>query len=255
MSKAAESWKEKGNDEFKKGNYEKAIEYYTYATECDPNNHVFYTNRSMCYATMNKWEKSLRDADTSVKLNKAWEKGYYRRGVALQKMNQQQQAVEAFETCMKIKPENEEFKKAYENARREMFRNMPESEILKTEGNELFKTGKIDQAISRYTQALAKVGNDDKGRQIAADIYANRAACYVQLYEPVKVKADCDAALKLQPNHIKALLRRGQSLESLEKYKDALADFEHALQIDPNQQMAVQAAVRLRNTLRRLGQL
>ena len=28
------------------GNFEKAIEYYTYATEIDPKNHLYYTNRS-----------------------------------------------------------------------------------------------------------------------------------------------------------------------------------------------------------------
>jgi tetratricopeptide (TPR) repeat protein len=63
-------------------------------------------------------------------------------------------------------------------------------------------------------------GKDDTAK---ADIYANRAACYVQLYEPKKVLDDCNNALKLAPDHAKALLRRAQALESLEKYKEALA--------------------------------
>jgi len=57
------------------------------------------------------------------------------------------------------------------------------------------------------------------------------------------------------PNHAKALLRRGQALESLEKYKDALADFEAVLKMDPQSKMAIQSAVRLRNALRRQNNL
>lgn len=269
-SKQAENMKEKGNEEFKKGNYEKAIEFYTYATEMDPNNHVFYTNRAMCYAAMKKWDKSLRDAETSIKYKKDWEKGHYRRGMALQNLGRLQEAVQAFQECVKLSPQTADFAKALDAAKKEMFKGMNESEILKLEGNELFKTGKIDDAIKKYTLALAKCPSDEaktptaseakaaaaeKNRQLKADILANRAACFVQLYEPTKVKADCDEALKLVPNHGKALLRRGQALESLEKYKQALEDFEAVLKSDPQCKMAVQAAVRLRNALRRQNAL
>jgi len=291
--------KEKGNDEFKKGNYEKAIEYYTYATEMDPTNHVFYTNRAMCYAAMKKWDKSLRDAETSIKLKKDWEKGHYRRGVALQNLGRLQEAVSAFAECVKLAPANQDFTKAHDAAKTEMYKGLTPSEILKIEGNELFKAGKIDAAIAKYTSALAKCpdekdianmpsapaaasaatsaaaqnqkapddgknsksdGKDEKSPQekwkaIRADIYANRAACFVQLYEPAKVRADCDAALKLVPGHSKALLRRGQALESLEKYKLSLDDFEAVLKTDPECKMAVQAAVRLRKALRNTGAL
>jgi len=296
-SKQAEGMKEKGNDEFKKGNYEKAIEYYTYATEMDPTNHVFYTNRAMCYAAMKKWDKSLRDAESSIKIKKDWEKGHYRRGVALQNLGRIADAVSAFAECVKLAPTNSDFVKAHDAAKAEMYRGLSPAEILKIEGNELFKGGKIDAAIAKYTSALAKCpdekdisampntapaaaagtaaaaqnakapddgGKNSKGEDkspqekwkgIRADIYANRAACYVQLYEPNKVRADCDAALKLVAGHAKALLRRGQALESLEKYKLALDDFEAVLKTDPECKMAVQAAVRLRKALRNNGAL
>jgi len=253
---SAEGYKEKGNAEFKQGNYEKAIEFYTYATEMDPKNHVYFTNRSMCYAAMKKWDKSLRDADKSISLNKSWEKGHYRRGAALQNLGQAKEAMEAYEVCMKQNPNNEDFRKAYEASRRELFKGLSDAEILKMEGNELVKAGKISEAAQKYTSALTKCdGNDEKTANVRADIYANRAFCYVQLYEPTKVREDCDAALKINPNHVKALLRRGQSLEALEKYKAALEDFEKVLRIEPNCQMAVSAAVRLRNALRKQGQL
>ena len=75
----------------------------------------------------------------------------------------------------------------------------------------------------------------------------------VQLYEPQKVRDDCNAALNLVPNHAKALLRRGQALESLEKYKDALADFEAVLRTDPNSNMALQAITRIKRSMKQMG--
>lgn len=51
-----------------------AIEFYTYATEMDPKNHIYMTNRALCYASMKKWDKSLRDADKAVALKSDWEK-------------------------------------------------------------------------------------------------------------------------------------------------------------------------------------
>jgi len=251
---SAESFKEKGNEFFKKGDYEKAIENYTYATEMDPKNHVFMTNRSLCYAQMKNWAKSLRDADKAVALKADWEKGWYRRGVALSNLEKYEEAMTAFQKCQDLNPSNKDYSTQYDQAKKDLYKGLKEEEILKMEGNELFKRGKIPEAIEKYTKALDKArGDDEKTNELRADVYANRAACNVQLYEPVKVRADCDAALKLVPGHVKALLRRGQALESLEKYKDALADMSLVLSIDPNNQMATQAISRIKRSMKQMG--
>jgi len=292
-SSAAEQYKEKGNAEYKNGNYEKAIEFYTYATEMDPKNHIFYTNRSMCYAAMKKWDKSLRDANKSLECNKSWEKGYYRRGVAQQAQGQLKEAVEAFEMAMQLNPKSDDFKKAYESAKKEMFKGMPEHEIIKLEADDSAKAGKTDQAITKYTSAIEKClkyietqqkekekkkdssssksdsKSDDseskdtekkedkeaKAQSALADLYVGRAVMYQQLYEPFKVRADCNAALKINENHIPALLKRGQSLESIEKYKAALEDFERVLTLDSQNKVAAVGAVRTRNSARKSGQI
>lgn len=250
----AESFKEKGNEFFKKGDYERAIENYTYATEMDPKNHIFMTNRSLCYASMKNWSKSLRDADKAIALKADWEKGWYRRGVALSNLERYEEAMAAFQKCLDLNPSSKDYQQQYDQAKKDLYKGLSESEILKMEGNEFFKRGKIPEAIAQYTKALDKAkGDDEKTNQMRADVYANRAACNVQLYEPNKVRADCDAALKLVPNHVKALLRRGQALESLEKYKDALADMEAALRVDPNNNMALQALTRIKRSMKAMG--
>jgi len=176
--------------------------------------------------------------------------------------------------------------------KKEMFKGMPEHEIIKMEADDMAKTGKTDQAIAKYTSGIdkctkyienvqkekekkkdrksdSKESKDDsetkegekkedkesKAQSALADLYFSRAAMYQQLYEPVKVRADCNAALKINADHIPALLKRGQALESLEKYKAALEDFEHVLQLDSANKIATPAAVRTRNAARKSGQL
>jgi len=253
---SAESYKEKGNEYFKKGDYEKAIENYTYACEIDPKNHLYYTNRSLCYASMKRWDKSLRDADKSIALNPNWVKGYYRRGVALRESGDYQKALEAFERCIDIDPKNPEYKKAYESTKADMYKGLSPAEIEKVEGNALFKRGKIQEAINRYSKGLDMLRGDpkeEKDKQTKADLYANRAACYVQLYEPTKVRDDCNAALTLVPNHFKALLRRGQANEALEKYKAAAEDFQAALRMHPEDKLAVQSLSRVQKAQKQMA--
>jgi len=252
---SAESYKDKGNDYFKQKNYEKAIENYTYATEIDPKNHVYYTNRALCYASMGRWDKSLRDADKSISLNKDWTKGWYRRGVALRELKDYSKALEAFDQCQNLDSKNDEYKKAYTETKKLMYAGLSPAEVEKVEGNEFFKRGKINEAIAKYTRGLelVKEPQNDKEKQVKADIHANRAACYVQLYEPTKVRDDCNIALMLVPNHFKALLRRGQAYEALEKYKAAIEDFQAALQQHPNDNMAIQALSRCNKALKQMS--
>lgn len=47
VNKALE-YKDKGNNLFKNKDYAKAIECFTNAIQEDPNDHIFYSNRSLC---------------------------------------------------------------------------------------------------------------------------------------------------------------------------------------------------------------
>jgi len=253
MSKQAMAYKDKGNEEFKKGNHGKAIEFYTYATEMDPTNHTFFTNRSNAYFKMKNYEKSLRDAQKSVKLNAKWEKGYFRAGEALMALDRAQEALAMYKEACDMCPDNATFADAHVKAKQAMMKGMSAGEIMKTEANELFKKGDQDKAIIAYGKALRACKPEEK--ELKADILANRAACNRQLYKPDEVIADCTAALELVPTHCKALVRRAQAYESMEKYKKSLADFEMACRISPSMQVAYQGTSRIRQAMKKLGML
>lgn len=79
----AEKAKEEGNKAFAKGNFALAAESFTLAINLDPNNHVYYANRSAALLKMGKLEDALDDADRAIKLNRFYAKAHYRKGQAL----------------------------------------------------------------------------------------------------------------------------------------------------------------------------
>jgi len=254
-TKQANSYKEKGNKAFKEGDHAKAIEYYTYATELDPNNPIFFTNRSTAYFKMEKYDKSLRDANKAIKKDPKWAKGHYRRGMVLMHKEDYKEALASFTTANKLKPDNNTFEIAVVNCKGKMMKGMSSAEITKTEANDLFKTGKIEEAVKKYTVAIKVAGTSEKEKLVKADCYANRAACYRQLYNSKAVVDDCTECLKLNPHHVKALIRRAQSYESLEKYKEALEDFKQANYLAPGTSIAVQGSSRIRASLKRMEKM
>ena len=54
--------------------------------------------------------------------------------------------------------------------------------------------------------------------------HCNRAACYVKLGQWDAVVDDCTSALEAQPRYVKALSRRMQAFEALDKPTEALGD-------------------------------
>jgi len=254
-TKQAEAYKDQGNKAFKLGDHGKAIEFYTYATELDPNNPIFFTNRSTAYFKMKKFDKSLRDANKAISKDKNWAKGHYRKGIVLMELKQYKEAFASLDRAHKMKPDNVSFSNALQQCKSKMTDGMSAAELTKVEANEMFKQGKIEDAITKYTVALGLCKDTKKEDLIKADIYANRAACNRQLYKSTDVVSDCTEALKLNPNHVKALIRRGQAYESLEKFQKALEDFRSATYLAPGTPIAVSGCARITSSLKRQKKL
>jgi tetratricopeptide (TPR) repeat protein len=249
MSKQAMEYKNKGNEEFRKGNHAKAIEFYTYATEMDPKNHIFFGNRATAYIKMQRFDKGLRDSRKAIKLCPKWEKGYWKEGQALMGLKEYEAAMKSFKTASDMQPENGTFKNCYLQAKKKVYADLSEAQLIKREANDMFKNGRMEEAIKVYTKALKVCKADEKLEK--ANIYSNRAACYRNLYDSDNVVKDCTNAIKLNPKHVKSYVRRAQSYESLEKMKEALADFEMACRYEPNMAVAYKGASRVRQAIRK----
>ncbi len=64
-----ESLKEKGNEEYKKKNYNAAINLYTQAIEINPIEEALYGNRALCLKAVNKSRQAIQDLKKALNLN------------------------------------------------------------------------------------------------------------------------------------------------------------------------------------------
>ena len=253
-----EALKDKGNDAFRNRKYAEAIDWYTKAIDVDPNCEgaaALYSNRAASYSSMGHHDKAIEDAEKCILLRPDWVKGYFRKGTALEAMNRLDDCCKAFEDALKTEPNNGEVQENVNTLRAKVKERNEKvtpnacttMEQAKTIGNSLFAHGKYDRASEFYGRAiaLATQNNEDK-----ANCYSNRAACRQQIHDFKGVIEDANSALAIDPNHVKALFRRGVAEEGLEKWQKALDDYNTVMRLSPGMSNVSQAITRCQRALR-----
>ncbi|XP_057256545.1 sperm-associated antigen 1 [Pezoporus wallicus] len=126
----------------------------------------------------------------------------------------------------------------------------PAAAKLKSEGNELFKSGQFGEAVFKYSEAIEYVnGLGEQSPDDLSILYSNRAACYLKEGNCSDCIQDCNRALELQPFSLKPLLRRAMANECMERYRQAYIDYKTVLQIDSSIQAANDSANRITKAL------
>lgn len=117
----------------------------------------------------------------------------------------------------------------------------------KEEGNAAFKALDYGQAAVHYTQAITNfesiVGEkDEESIEVICACYSNRAACSLKLGDHETALKDAEAALALNPEHVKAVFRKGMALHAMKRYREACPVLGKALRLNPNDK-AISAAL------------
>lgn len=102
--------------------------------------------------------------------------------------------------------------------------------LCKEQGNEAFKAGNYEDAISLYTEALSV----DENHKETTIFYKNRAAAYLKISEFDLADRDCKASLALVASDPKTMFRRAQALEGLGKVEEAYKSAKDAWNVDPS---------------------
>jgi thioredoxin len=146
------------------------------------------------------------------------------------------------------------------------------------EGNELFKAGDFAAARAKYTAALDAAaaiaaketadGNENPPESTtsrpqappppspppgAALLLCNRAACASALGDFAAALADADAAKALDPDYLKAELRRAHALRDLGRLDDAETAFASLRSVLPGDAQVAEALNAVRRRLRGAG--
>lgn len=104
------------------------------------------------------------------------------------------------------------------------------TEKHKEKGDELYRDAQFELAVAEYTKCidgLKKEGNALS--EVALKAYSNRAACNKQISHFDAVIEDCTSVLEIDPENVKALIRRAQAFEGVERYRFALQDVKAVL--------------------------
>ncbi|KAF9913869.1 Hsp90 cochaperone [Lobosporangium transversale] len=117
---SAEEYKAQGNKAFLAKDYPVAIDLFSKAIELDPTNHVLYSNRSACYASLKNYEKALEDGNKTVELKADWSKGYGRKAAALFGLGRYPEANDVYQEGLKIEPTNPQLQKGLQETQQAM---------------------------------------------------------------------------------------------------------------------------------------
>ncbi|KAM8973688.1 RNA polymerase II-associated protein 3 [Pelodytes ibericus] len=254
--------KEKGNNYFKIGRYDEAMECYTKGMNADPYNAVLPTNRASAFFRLKKYAVAESDCNLAIALNRNYPKAYARRGAARFALRNLQGAKEDYEKVLELDPNNFEAKNELRKIMQELpssisleeknnTENQESSDIYNEEkklieaqqlkqqaivqkdlGNAYFKEGKYEIAIECYTQGMAVDGAN-------ALLPANRAMAYLKIQKYKEAEEDCTQAISLDATYGKAFARRGTARVMLGKLKEAKDDFEMVLKLEPGNKQAV----------------
>ena len=125
------------------------------------------------------------------------------------------------------------------------------AKVIKEQADSHFREARFECAISGYSKALDAFPSDprfDSGRAVC---HNNRAAAFFQLREFEKVISDTSSVLSIEPQNLKALVRRCQSYEHVGKFEQAANDANIAVKIEYANGRLSQVGMRAQGVLTR----
>lgn len=128
-------------------------------------------------------------------------------------------------------------------SKEELDKRQQEALELKKKGNDVFKNGDYLDSIKIYTDALKLFPLACTEER--AMVFCNRAAAKIKLERNESAIDDCKKAIELNDRYVRAYLRRAKVYEQTDKLDESLADYKKILELDPGNQEALSASVRL----------
>lgn len=111
---------------------------------------------------------------------------------------------------------------------------------LKEEGTNYFKLKEFQNAAGKYEEACKLFDEEDGdinniagAKEIVIACKLNSAQCHINLTTYTYAIDKCNYVIKLEPNNIKALFRRGVSRCHIGNPEEAVNDFNKVLELDP----------------------
>jgi len=246
QQKQAKQEKEKGNEAYKKKDFENALLHYSKAVEHDPTEITYYNNIAAVYFEQKEYRKVIEQCEKAIEIGrenradfKLIAKAFSRIGNAYKKLEDWRNAKIYFEKSMsehrtpEVKSVISELDKKIKEVELKAYIDPEKAEEAKTKGNDFFNKGNYAEAVKHYSEAIKRNPDDPK-------LYSNRAACYTKLAAFDLGLKDCEKCVELDSKFIKGWIRKGKILQGMQQHAKALPAYQKALDLDPSNAEAIE---------------
>ncbi|KAH0544244.1 stress-induced-phosphoprotein 1 [Cotesia glomerata] len=231
--------KQKGNDAYKKKDFETALSHYNKAVDLDPTDITYLLNIAAVYFEQKEYQKCIEQCEKAIDIGrenradfKLIAKAFTRIGHSYEKMSNWKQAKVYYEKSMsehrtpEIKTILSKLEQKIKEEERKAYIDPVKAEEEKELGNQKFKDGDYAAAVKHYSEAILRNPDDAK-------YYSNRAACYTKLGAFDLGLKDCEKCVELDPKFVKGWVRKGKILQGMQQHRKAVKAYQTALSLDP----------------------
>ncbi|KAL4480776.1 hypothetical protein ABPG72_001645 [Tetrahymena utriculariae] len=281
--------KKQGDNLFKSGQYEKALEKYFKCLEID-HNETAMGNISLTYLKMGKNQECVEFCNKSIEKvqkftrfasfnpinkqsvqdsNNFLIKLYIRKAKAQQQLKQIKESFETIKQAVQINDKNTEAKEIYKEIEKSFV--IEEVNQLKAQAANFMKENKISEALEIYNECMKKIDSTETIEYLA--ILLNRCACFLKLEKYEDIITNCLRGLKIIRSYKNRVISwTNQKLTKEEKDKlisfesrflvrranaymkqnlifNAKSDLEEALKLDPNNEQLKQDILKIDVTI------
>ncbi|KAL8864906.1 MAG: hypothetical protein Q9174_007170 [Haloplaca sp. 1 TL-2023] len=223
----AEAEKKLGTENYKKRQFDAAIEHYSKAWEIHKDI-TYLTNLSAAQfekgdyqAAIEACEKAIQEGREVLADFKIIAKAFGRIGTSYEKLNDLPKAILNYQKSLTehrtpdILNKLRAAEKAQIKAEKESYVNPEEADKARELGNQKFKEADWPAAVEAYSEMTKRAPEDPRG-------YSNRAAALIKLMTFPGAVSDCDQAIKMDPKFIRAYLRKAQALFAMKEYNKCI---------------------------------
>ncbi|KAF4995887.1 hypothetical protein FGRMN_4844 [Fusarium graminum] len=237
--KKEEADKEKalGTENYKKRNFDVAIEHYSKAWELYKDI-TYLNNLGAAYFEKGDYDKAIESCTKAVEEGreiyadfKLIAKSYARIGTSYERKGDFEKAVENYNRSLTehrtpdVLNKLRAAERQKTDAAKKAYVDPAKAEEAREEGNKKFKEMDFPGAVAAYTEMTKRAPEDPRG-------YSNRAAAFVKLFEFPSALDDCDLAIKKDPTFIRAYIRKAQAYFGMRKYSECVDACTEAQEVD-----------------------
>ena len=235
----AEAEKKLGTENYKKRQFDEAIEHYGKAWDLHKDI-TYLTNMSAAQfekgdykAAIETCEKAIEEGREVLTDFKIIAKAFGRIGTSYEKLGELPLAITNYQKALTehrtpdILNKLRAAEKAQIKAEKESYISPEEADKARELGNQKFKEADWPGAVEAYTEMTKRAPDDPRG-------YSNRAAALIKLMAFPGAVTDCDEAIKKDPKFIRAYLRKAQAYFAMKEYNRCLDVCAQAMEHDEN---------------------